>query len=165
MIVSLIAALADNGVIGIANTLPWKLPADMRWFREKTLGKPVIMGRKTFDSLGGKPLPGRTNIVITADADYQAPGALVVASIDAALRAAGDCAEAMIIGGASLYAQTLPRADRLYLTFVHIECAGDAYFPEFDRGQWRQSERHDFAADERNAHAYSFTVWERANKF
>lgn len=162
MIVSLIAALADNGVIGMANALPWKLPADMRWFREKTLGKPVIMGRKTFDSLGGKPLPGRTNIVISGDRAYRAEGALVVESIDAALRAAGDCAEAMIIGGASLYAQTLPRADRLYLTFVHTECEGDAWFPPVDRGQWREVQRLDHDADERNPYACSFTVWERS---
>jgi dihydrofolate reductase len=159
--ISLIAAMADNGVIGIENRLPWKLPADMKWFRQHTLGKPVVMGRKTFESFGGRTLPERPNIIVTSDRRYQVPGAIVVHSIDEALAAAGEVAEVMIIGGASFYEQMLPRADRFYLTLVHAEVAGDAWFPEFDRSEWQEVERHDFDADEKNAYPYSFTVLER----
>jgi dihydrofolate reductase len=159
--ISLIAAMADNGVIGIENRLPWKLPADMKWFRRHTLGKPVVMGRKTFESFGGRTLPDRLNIIVTSDRSYQVPGAIVVHSIDEALSAAGEVAEVMIIGGASFYEQMLPRADRFYLTLVHAEVEGDAWFPEFDRSEWQEVDRHDFDADEKNDYPYSFTVLER----
>jgi dihydrofolate reductase len=160
--VSLIAAMADNRVIGIENRLPWKLPADMKWFRENTLGKPIVMGRKTFESFGAKPLPQRPNIVITSDRNYRADGAVVVHSIDAALQAAGDAPEVMIIGGASFYQQMLPRADRIYLTIVHHPFEGDAWFPELDRNAWRETQRADHAADEKNPYDYTFLVLDRA---
>ena len=133
----------------------------MQWFRRHTLGKPIIMGRRTFESFGSKPLPERTNIVITRDADYQAPGAVVVHSIDAALQAAGAVEEVMIIGGASFYEQMLPRAQRLYLTFVHASIIGDAWFPDIDFAQWQEIERHDNQADEKNPYAHSFCIFER----
>ena len=148
--IALIAAMTDDRVIGIENRLPWKLPADMKWFRRHTLGKPIVMGRKTFESFGGKPLPERLNIVITRDRDYRAEGAVVVHDIDAALDAAGDAEEVMIIGGASFYEQMLPWADRLYLTFVHADVEGDAWLPEFERSQWREVYREDHEADEKN---------------
>jgi len=159
--ISLIAAMAEERVIGIENRLPWRLPADMKWFRKHTLGKPVVMGRKTFESFGSKPLPDRLNIVITRDPDYQAPGAVVVHDIDQAIVAAGDVEEIMIIGGASFYEQMLPRADRLYLTFVHTHVVGDAWFPAYAESQWRELERHDQAADEKNPYPHSFCIYER----
>lgn len=161
MIVSLIAAMAENRVIGIENRLPWKLPADMKWFREHTLGKPIVMGRKTFESFGAKPLPQRTNIVVTSDPDYRAEGAVVVHSIDAALKAADSAPEVMIIGGASFYEQMLPRADRIYLTLVHHNFEGDAWFPEFDHTHWRETRRIEFSADEKNPYDCSFLILER----
>lgn len=161
MIISLIWAMADNSVIGIENRLPWKLPADMKWFRRHTLGKPIVMGRKTFESFGSRPLPDRTNIVITRDTDYQADGIVVAHSIDEALQAAGDADEVMIIGGASFYEQMLPRADRLYMTLVHAEFEGDAWFPEFDLSSWHETLREEHAVDEKNAYACSFVILEK----
>jgi dihydrofolate reductase len=157
----LIAAMAADRVIGIENRLPWRLPADMKWFRKHTLGKPIIMGRKTFESFGSKPLPDRLNIVMTRDPDYQAPGAVVVHDIEQAIAAAGEVAEVMVIGGASFYAQMLPRAERLYLTFVHTHIDGDAWFPDYDTRQWREIERQDQDADEKNPFAHSFCIYER----
>lgn len=159
--ISLIAAMAENRVIGIENRLPWKLPADMKWFRENTLGKPIVMGRKTFESFGAKPLPQRTNIVITNDKSYRADGAVVVHSIDEALSAAGAAPEVMIIGGASFYTQMLPRADRLYLTIVHHAFDGDAWFPAFDASQWREARRVELKADEKNLIDCTFLIIER----
>lgn len=153
--------MADDRVIGIENRLPWKLPADMKWFRENTLGKPILMGRKTFESFGAKPLPGRTNIIVTRDPDYRAAGAVVAHSVAAALAAAGDAEEVMVIGGASLYQQMLPRADRLYMTLVHGKFEGDARFPAFDRGQWKELRRIDRDADDKNAYSHSFVVMDR----
>jgi dihydrofolate reductase len=159
--ISLIAAMAEDRVIGIGNRLPWRLPADMKWFRRHTLGKPIIMGRKTFESFGAKPLPERLNIVMTRDPGYRAEGAVVVHDVEQALTAAGDVAEVMIIGGASFYEQMLPRADRLYLTLVHTRVEGDAWFPEYDPGQWRELEREELPADDRNSFACSFCIYER----
>ncbi|UCE90250.1 MAG: type 3 dihydrofolate reductase [Pseudomonadota bacterium] len=159
--ISLIAAMADNRVIGIENRLPWKLPADMRWFRRQTMGKPIVMGRKTFESIGAKPLPGRTNVVITRDRDYVAKDCTVVHSIDEALRVVADAPEVMIIGGASFYEQMLPRAQRMYLTLVHTEITGDAWFPAFSLDEWREVERTDFDADDSNPLAHSFVIYER----
>ncbi len=161
MLISIIVAVADDNVIGIENRLPWKLPADMRWFRLHTLGKPIVMGRKTFESFGGKPLPDRTNIVITRDTSYQPEGALVAHSIDEALQLAGDAEEVMIIGGDSFYRQMLPRADRFYLTQVHGKFEADAWFPEFDLNEWEELERTEFPADEANAYPCSFVVLQR----
>lgn len=160
MILSIIAAMADNRVIGIDNRLPWNLPADMKWFRRQTLGKPVLMGRKTFDSIG-RPLPQRRNIVVSRAVGLEIEGCEVVPSIDAALKLCAAETEVMIIGGASFYQQMLPRADRLYLTLVHAEVEGDAWFPEIDFTQWREVERSDQTADPANAFACSFVILER----
>ena len=160
MIISIIAAMADNRVIGIENQLPWNLPADMKWFRQQTMNKPVLMGRKTFDSIG-KPLPKRRNIVITRDEALKIEGCDVVSSIDDALALCADIEEIMIIGGASFYEQMLPRADRLYLTLVHTDIKGDALFPEINEQQWQETERTDHPADEANAFAYSFVIYEK----
>lgn len=161
MIISLIWAMTDTHVIGIENRLPWKLPADMKWFRLHTLGKPVIMGRSTFESFGSKPLPDRHNIVVTSQPDYAATGATVASSLEQALQLAGDVDEVMIIGGASIYQQMLPRADRLYMTVVHEDIPGDAWFPEFDLKDWQVIEQHDCRADEKNPHDYSFYILQR----
>lgn len=164
---ALIVAMAKNHVIGINNNLPWHLSEDLKYFKRVTMGKPIIMGRKTFDSIG-RPLPGRTNIVVTRNEDYQAEGVKVVHSLKAALELCNSIAvidgsdEAMVIGGAELYKQALPLADYLYLTEVHAEVDGDAFFPEFDRGNWQEIARDNFKAVEPNPYDYSFTVLERA---
>lgn len=161
MKISIIAAMADDRVIGIKNSLPWKLPSDMKWFRQHTLGKPIVMGRKTFESFGGRTLPDRPNIIITRDKDYQVDGAIVTHSIEEALQAAGNVDEVMIIGGASFYQQMLSKADRMYLTFVHADIDGDAWFPEYQESDWNEVERIDVKADEKNAFDHSFVVFER----
>ena len=161
MMISLIWAMDENRLIGSNNGLPWKLPADMKWFRQHTLGKPIVMGRKTYESFGARPLPERTNIVITRDPEYHSEGAVIVHSIDEALQQAGDANELMIIGGASFYEQMLPHAGRLYITRVHGKFDGDAWFPEFDLNDWQQIQQHAHAADERNSHACTFMIYER----
>jgi len=161
LIVSLIWAMAKNRVIGIDNRLPWKLPADMKWFRQHTLGKPIIMGRKTFESFGGKPLPDRKNIVITQDPNYQAENISMAHSIAEALSLCQDAKEVMVIGGMSLYKQTLPIADRLYMTVVDAEPEGDAWFPDFDLGQWNETEKHIHEADDKNTYQIEFSILQR----
>jgi dihydrofolate reductase len=158
--ISLIVALDRNRLIGSGNALPWHLPADLAYFRKTTLGKPVIMGRRTHASIG-RPLPGRDNIVVSRDPALRAAGCTVVASIDAALAAAGAADEVLVIGGASFYAQLLPRATRLYLTWIDAEFAGDAWFPEIDPADWRVMRSEAHAADEHNPYAYRFEVLER----
>jgi dihydrofolate reductase len=142
MRLALIVAASENGVIGTGGTLPWRIPEDMRGFKEKTLGKPCIMGRKTWESFPKRPLPGRPNIVITRDRHFTAEGATVVHSFDEALRAAerlkGDAEEIMVLGGAEIYAMALPRADRIYLTRVHATVEGDTRLPELDTQAWRE---------------------------
>jgi dihydrofolate reductase len=160
MIISLIAAMGKHRVIGIENRLPWRLPADMKHFRALTMGKPVLMGRKTFDSIG-KPLPGRTNIVVSQDPDFHPEGVTVARSIAEALAAERDAAEIMVIGGASFYTQLLPRAQRLYLTEIHQAFDGDAFFPAWDPHEWREIQREDHAADGDNIHPYSFITLAR----
>ena len=157
----MIAAMTEERVIGIKNTLPWKLPNDMKWFRKNTLGKPIIMGRKTFESFGAKALPQRTNIIITRDESYKACDSVVVHSIAEALKAAGDVEEVMIIGGASFYEQMLPKADRLYLTFVHAELDGDAWFPEINNSDWNKIEKINHKKDNKNRYAHSFIILDR----
>lgn len=148
-------------LIGVDNSLPWRLPADMQWFRKHTVGKPVLMGRKTFESIG-KALPKRTNIVVTRDPDFRAEGCLIAHSIEEALAIAAEHGEeAMIMGGASFYEQLLPRADRLYITRVHGRFEGDAWFPDYDQEAWRAVESEEHAADEKNAYACGFVVLER----
>ncbi|MEB2872796.1 dihydrofolate reductase [Pseudomonas rhizosphaerae] len=161
----LIAALAENRVIGIDNSMPWHLPGDFKYFKATTLGKPIIMGRKTWDSLG-RPLPGRLNLVVSRQSDLDLPGAEVFASLDAAIERAEAWAheegaeEVMLIGGAQLYELGLGQADRLYLTRVASQPDGDAWFPEFDENQWQQvSSVANEAVDDKPA--YAFEVWER----
>jgi dihydrofolate reductase len=162
-IISFVVAMARNRVIGHDNGLPWRLPADLRHFKSVTMGKPIIMGRKTFESIG-RPLPGRANIVVTRDPAYQAEGCVVAHSIEAALAAAGDAEEVMVIGGADFYRQLLPRADRIYLTLIDAEFAGDASFPELDPVQWQERSREDHAPDADNPYPYSFIVLEAAGE-
>jgi len=157
---SIIAALSRNHVIGKDNQLPWRLPADLKHFKAVTLGKPVIMGRKTFESIG-KPLPGRDNIVVTRDPQYRADGIAVTHSLDDALAQAHAAPEIMLIGGAQLYTQALPRAQRLYLTLIHADFDGDAHFPDYEPSEWRETAREDHAPDEKNPYRYSFLILER----
>ena len=162
-LISIIAAVAENRAIGIHNRLPWHLPADLKYFRNKTLGHHVIMGRKNYQSIG-KPLPQRTNIVITRDPGFDAPGCVVVNSIDAALAAADGDPEVFIIGGAGIYAQSLPFADRLYLTLVHHSFEGDTYFPELEWAQWKEISKEFHEPDERNPYPYTFVVLDRSRR-
>ena len=157
---SLVVAVARNGVIGRDNRLPWKLPKDLAYFKRVTMGHPIVMGRRTWQSIG-RPLPGRDNIVVSRNPAFEAPGATVVTSLDAAWRAAGNAEEVCVIGGTSLFAESLPIADRIHLTEVDAVVEGDTFFPEFDRGQWveREVERH--AADERHAYPFRIVVLER----
>jgi dihydrofolate reductase len=158
--VSLIVAMAQNGVIGRDNALPWRLPEDLRRFKAATLGKPILMGRKTFQSIG-RALPGRLNLVLTRDRDWSAPGAVVVHSMEAALSAAAGAEELVVIGGAEIYRLVMPFARRIYLTHVHADVPGDTYFPAFDPTQWVDvaSDRH--PADERHAYPVTFITLER----
>ena len=156
--ISLVWCMAENGVIGIENRLPWHLPADLKHFKNLTSGHSIIMGRKTFESFP-HPLPNRRHIVVTRDTDYRVPeGCEVVHSIDAALACTAGEDEVFVIGGASLYAQTLARADRLYVTLLHARFEGDARFPWFDWQAWRETAREDHAPDEKNPYPYSFLV-------
>jgi len=154
--ISLILARADNGVIGANGALPWRLPGDMRRFKALTMGKPCIMGRKTWDSLPKKPLPGRTNIVVTRDASFNADGAVVAHSFDEALAMARSetPAEIMVIGGAEIYAAALPRAGRIHLTQIQAAFEGDAHMPAFDKEIWREIAREDHAPPDGLAHSY-----------
>jgi dihydrofolate reductase len=147
-------------VIGAGGKLPWHLPADLRRFRAITLGHPILMGRRTFESIG-RPLPGRTNIVLTRDRQWSAEGCLIAHRLEEALTMAAAIGEVMVVGGAGLYALSLPPAGRIYLTEVHAELAGDVWFPDYDREEWREVERTDHPTDPANRHPYSFVVLER----
>lgn len=160
MILSIITAMDKNCLIGKENGLPWKIPADLQFFKKVTMSKPIIMGRKTFESIG-RPLPGRQNIVITRDEAYTAEGCDVVYSIDEAFDIAGDVEEAMVIGGANIYQQCLDKCDRLYLSRVLGEFEGDAWFPDINFSDWQLKEKEDHKADEKNECDYSFQVFER----
>lgn len=157
---SLIVAMAANRVIGRGNALPWRLPADLAHFKRITMGRPVIMGRRTWESIG-KALPGRRNIVVTRTPGFAAPGCEVVDSLAAAWRAAGAADEAFVIGGGALYEEALATADRIYLTEVEGEVEGDTRFPAFDRRGWRETELSRQPVDERHAHALRFVLLER----
>jgi dihydrofolate reductase len=162
MRIALIAAVAENGIIGRDNQLPWHLPDEFRHFKQTTENHHVIMGRQTWESRG-KPLPRRVNIVVSSQPDYSAPGAVVVGSLAEALRmaeAAGED-EAFVIGGTRLYAEALAIADRLYLTRVHATVPGDAVFPSFDESLWREVDRREHSSDERHAHAFTIRTLER----
>jgi dihydrofolate reductase len=157
---SIIAAIAENGIIGQDNRLPWHMPADLAHFKRLTMGKPIIMGRRTWESLPGL-LPYRTHIVVTRDPAYEASGGFVVHSLQEAIDFAGDADELMIVGGAMLYAEALPIASRLYLTYIHCRVDGDALFPCFEASKWRELSRERHEADDRNPHSYSFVTLER----
>jgi dihydrofolate reductase len=165
--IALVAARARGGVIGRGGDLPWRLSADLKRFKALTLGKPVIMGRKTWDSLPTKPLPGRTNIVLTRDGSFEAERAVVCETFADAVdigreqAADDDAGEVCIIGGAALFALALPKARRLYLTEVEAEVTGDVYFPAFDEAEWTEVSREAVPADERNEYATTFRVLER----
>ncbi len=163
---AVIVAAAQNGVIGRNNALPWHLPEDLRYFKRVTMGKPIVMGRKTFESIG-RPLPGRTNIVISRRPDYAPAGVRVVPGLDEALALASEVAvidgssELMVIGGAQIYAAAIPRADRLYFTEVHADVEGDATLPDIAWQDWHEVSRQRFSAEEPNPYDYSFVIFER----
>lgn len=158
--ISLIVAASTNNVIGVQGELPWRLSSDLKRFKGLTMGKPIVMGRLTFESIG-RPLPGRQNIVITRQADYRADGCDVVHSIDKAVAAAGDAEEIMIIGGGHIYQQFLPLAERIYLTRVRVKIDGDVFLPDFDSSDWRETSREEYAADEVNDYDFTVTTLER----
>ncbi|CAH7140349.1 dihydrofolate reductase [Vibrio chagasii] len=159
MIISMIAAMANNRVIGKDNQMPWHLPADFAWFKRSTMGKPVVMGRKTYDSIG-RPLPGRLNIVISRDMNLEIEGVTTVTSIEKALDLVSDVEEVMIIGGGSIYESCLPEADKLYLTYIDFDVDGDTQFPDLGEG-WKQSFSETYQADEKNKHNMEFVILER----
>ena len=161
MIISIIVAMDKKGVIGLDGDLPWHLSSDLKHFKAITMGKPLIMGRKTHESIG-RPLPGRKNIVLTRSNDYVAEGCIVVNSQEQALELVADAEEVMFMGGAGIYAEALSHANRLYLTEVHAEVEGDVYFPEFDKHEWKEIEQEEHSADEKNEFDYSFVVLEKA---
>jgi len=157
--IALVAAMASNHVIGRDNALPWHLPADLKRFKALTMGKPILMGRRTFDSIG-KALPGRENLVVTRDRTYKAAGCRVFADLGAAIAAAGE-RELMVIGGAQIYAQTIALAQRLHLTLVQAEVRGDVMFPEIDRSQWQIVSDETRRADERHEFDFRFVDYQR----
>lgn len=160
MKISIIVAAAANNVIGREGKLPWHLPEDLRRFKELTLGKPLLMGRKTHESIG-RALPGRQNIVLTRQPGYQAIGCNVVDSVAAALEIARGAEELMVIGGNAVYEMMLPLSGRIYLTRVHEAVDGDTFFPEIDADHWQLVDRQDFAASPDRPHAFSFLVLDR----
>jgi dihydrofolate reductase len=162
-LVSLIAAMAENGTIGRGNALPWRLREDLKRFKAVTMGKQVLMGRRTYESIG-KPLPGRTNLVLTHDRNWRAEGVAVVHSLGQALGCAREAEELIAIGGAEIYRLLMPFARRIYLTLVHAEIAGDTFFPDFDPTQWADVECHRYAADEHNAYPFTFMTLERKSE-
>ena len=159
--ISLIVARSANGVIGRDNQLPWRLPADLQRFKSLTIGKPILMGRRTFESIG-RALPGRVNLVLTRDAAWRAPGVVAVHDLDEAFKQAGDVPELMVIGGAELFRLVLPRAQRVYLTEVHADVPGDIEFPALTMREWREVERAAHPADERHEHAMTFRTLVRS---
>jgi len=162
MPVNLIVAMARNRVIGRNNQMPWHLPADFAWFKKNTLGHPVIMGRKTFESIG-RPLPGRRNIVISRNAQWQAPGCEVFNSLEDALASCLPHEQVFVIGGSVLFAAAIPLADRIYLTEVDAEPEGDVFFPDLQEAPWREFSREHLVADAKNAHAMDFVILQRAD--
>jgi dihydrofolate reductase len=160
MKISIIVAASTNNVIGRDGNLPWRLPEDLKRFKQVTMGKPMIMGRATWESIG-RPLPGRQNIVMTRQNCFVAEGCDVVTTIDAALAVAGDASEVMVIGGGKLYEQFLERTDRMYFTRVHARIDGDTYFPEFDEHAWQQVAEEVFPASAEREHAFDILTLDR----
>lgn len=164
MKISALVAMAHNNVIGNKNDMPWHLSADLKMFKKRTMGHHIIMGRKTFESIG-RPLPGRVSIIITRDRNYYQSGCLIAHSIEEALRIAhdNDEDEAMVIGGGTIYKQALDYCDTLYVTEIDLKVDGDTYFPEIDKTEWVETSRDTFSADEKNPHDYAFIEYERIN--
>lgn len=166
MRISLVAAVAENGVIGVGGDLAWRISDDLKWFKKVTMGKPVVMGRKTFRSIG-KALPGRDNIVVTRAADFSASGVIVARDIGEALKRAAECAkergaeEICVIGGGEIYAQTLARAGRIYLTRVDAVVEGDVFFPKLDSAEWSETRESACAKSDRNQYACEFVILDR----
>ncbi len=159
----MIAALGQNRVIGKDNQMPWHLPADLQFFKKTTMGSPVIMGRKTYDSIG-RPLPGRQNIILSRDKDLKIDGCVVVDSLQAALKIAADvkqAAEVFITGGAHLYDKFIHQADRLYLTLIDQHFEGDTFFPDYTQYKWKQVQKMTHQADEKNPYPYTFLILDR----
>lgn len=157
--ITLIAALARNGVIGQNNQIPWKIPGELAYFKRVTMGHAILMGRKTWESIG-RPLPGRRNIIITRNRNYAAPGTEVAATLGDALEMVSE-PEAFVIGGAQIYAEAFPRAHRLLLTEIDAEFDGDTFFPAFDRNKWRETRREQHPPTDERAFGYSFVTYER----
>lgn len=158
--ISLLVAMARNRVIGANNAIPWHLPNELKLFKTLTMGHHIVMGRKTYESIN-RLLPGRTTVIVTRQRDYTVPGAIVVHSIDEALEACRGDSEIFVIGGADIFRDALPLADRLYLTTVDAAPAGDTLMPEFDMGEWRETSAQSFAADEKHRYAYRAAVLDR----
>jgi dihydrofolate reductase len=158
--VSLIVAMAKNRVIGVNNRIPWHLPSELKLFKSLTMGHHIVMGRKTYESIN-RLLPSRTTVIVTRQRDYNVPGAIVAHSIAEALDACCGDAEIFVIGGADLFRETLPIADRLYLTVVDAAPEGDTFMPEFDMSEWRETSAEGFAPDEKHAHGYRFVIYDR----
>lgn len=161
MIISMIAAMAHDRVIGKANDMPWHMPADLKHFRKVTMGKPVVMGRKTYESIG-RPLPGRDNYVLSRDPELKIDGVIVVSSFEQACKLAAGVQELMVIGGGHLYQHCLPMADRLYLTLIDLQVEGDTWFPDYTQFNWTEVSRESHPADEKNLHSYQFIQLDRA---
>ncbi len=157
---SIIVALSENNVIGRDNGLPWRLSADLKRLKGLTMGHHIIMGRRTWESLG-RPLPGRQNVVITRDRNFSAEGAIIVHSLDEALKVAANDSEVFIFGGGKVFAEALPKVEKIYLTKVHTKIDGDTFFPALNEGEWKEIERHEFSSDEKNEFDYSFVTVER----
>ena len=157
---SLIVAMGKNRVIGNHGAIPWRLPNELQLFKRVTMGHHIIMGRRTWESIG-RLLPGRTTVIVTRQKDYAVAGAVVASSLEAAIAACKNDSEVFVIGGGELYQLALPLAQRIYLTTVDVEPAGDTHMPEFNASEWREVSSESFAADEKHAHAYRFSVRER----
>lgn len=166
-IISIIAALDDNNLIGKSdskNGLPWHLPADIERFKNLTLHKPIVMGKTTFEAIG-KPLPERTNLILSKDKNFKSKGCIVVYSIEEAIEKAKTYGqELMVCGGKTVYEQFLPLANNMYLTFIHHGFEGDIYFPDFEQSQWRETFHSDFLPDSKNFYPYSFVVWKKVRQ-
>jgi len=162
MDISIIVAITENNIIGKANCMPWHLPADLKFFREKTTGHYIVMGRKTFESIGGgRPLPNRVSIIITKQKDYKAEGCLIAHSLEEAIEMAKDQDELFIIGGKQIYDQALAFANKMYITRIHTSIDGDTSFPHYDDSKWEMTSYNERDADEKNAYALSFLVFEK----
>jgi len=160
--ISIIVAIADNRAIGVKNSLPWKLPADLEYFKNNTLGKTIVMGQRTFESIGSRLLPGRNTIILNNDPNFQAPeGCQVARSIGELIEMTKDQEEIMICGGSMVYKQFLPIANRLYITFVHHNFEADVFFPEIDFSTYREVKRTDRPADKENSYNLSFVIFEK----